>query len=96
MGIIFKPIVTEKMTEQGEKLNRYGFIVDRRANKLEIKTAVEQMYNVTVEDVNTVNYHGKKRPRYTKAGLLRGRSNHFKKAYVTLAGDDKIDFYANI
>ena len=96
MGIIFKPIVTEKMTDQGEKLNRYGFIVDRRANKLEIKTAVEQMYNVTVEDVNTVNYHGKKRSRYTKSGLLRGRSNHFKKAYVTLAGDDKIDFYANI
>ena len=84
------------MTDQGEKLNRYGFIVDRRANKLEIKTAVEQMYNVTVEDVNTVNYHGKRRTRYTKAGLLRGRSNHFKKAYVTLAGDDKIDFYANI
>ena len=84
------------MTDQGEKLNRYGFIVDRRANKLEIKTAVEQMYNVTVEDVNTVNYHGKRRSRYTKAGLLRGRSNHFKKAYVTLAGDDKIDFYANI
>ena len=54
------------------------------------------MYNVTVADVNTVNYHGKRRSRYTKAGLLRGRSNHFKKAYVTLAGDDKIDFYANI
>ena len=96
MGIIFKPIVTEKMTEQGEKLNRYGFIVDRRANKLEIKAAVEQMYNVTVADVNTVNYHGKRRSRYTKAGLLRGRSNHFKMAYVTLADDDKIDFYANI
>ena len=96
MGIIFKPIVTEKMTEQGEKLNRYGFIVDRRANKLEIKAAVEQMYNVTVADVNTVNYHGKRRTRYTKAGLIRGRSNHFKKAYVTLAGDDKIDLYANI
>ena len=96
MGIIFKPIVTEKMTDQGEKLNRYGFIVDRRANKLEIKAAVEQMYNVTVEDVNTVNYNGKRRSRYTKAGLLRGRSNHFKKAYVTLAGEDKIDFYANI
>jgi len=96
MGIIFKPIVTEKMTDQGEKLNRYGFIVDRKANKLQIKAAVEQMYNVTVEDVNTVNYYGKRRSRYTKAGLLRGRSNHFKKAYVTLAGDDKIDFYANI
>jgi large subunit ribosomal protein L23 len=84
------------MTDQGEKLNRYGFIVDRKANKLQIKAAVEQMYNVTVEDVNTVNYYGKRRSRYTKAGLLRGRSNHFKKAYVTLAGDDKIDFYANI
>ena len=96
MGIIIKPIVTEKMTVQGEKLNRYGFIVDRRANKIEIKAAVEQMYNVTVADVNTLNYHGKKKSRYTKAGMLRGRENHYKKAYVTLAGEDKIDFYSNI
>ncbi len=96
MGILIKPIVTEKMTAQGEKLNRYGFIVDRDANKLQIKAAVEQMYGVTVDSVNTINYHGKRRQRYTKAGLLRGRMNHFKKAYVTLAGDDKIDFYANI
>jgi len=96
MGIIIKPIVTEKMTDQGEKLNRYGFIVDRKANKIQIKAAVEQMYSVSVADVNTVNYHGKKKARYTKAGMLRGRMNHFKKAYVTLAGDDKIDFYSNI
>ena len=96
MGIIIKPIVTEKLTVQGEKLNRYGFIVDREANKLQIKTAVEQMYNVNVASVNTLNYHGKKKSRFTKAGVLRGRMNHFKKAYVTLAGDDKIDFYANI
>ena len=96
MGILIKPIVTEKMTAQGEKLNRYGFIVDRKANKLQIKTAIEQMYGVTVESVNTLNYHGKRKQRYTKAGLLRGRMNHFKKAYVSLAGDDKIDFYANI
>ena len=96
MGIIIKPIVTEKMTVQGEKLNRYGFIVDREANKLQINTAVEQMYNVNVASVNTLNYHGKKKSRFTKAGVLRGRMNHFKKAYVTLAGDDKIDFYANI
>ena len=96
MGIIIKPIVTEKMTVQGEKLNRYGFIVDREANKLQIKAAVEQMYNVSVASVNTLNYHGKKKSRFTKAGVLRGRMNHFKKAYVTLAGDDKIDFYANI
>ena len=84
------------MTIQGDKLNRYGFIVDRDANKIEIKLAVEQMYGVSVKDVNTVNYHGKKTSRYTKAGMLTGRANHFKKAYVTLAGDDKIDFYSNI
>ena len=96
MGIIIKPIVTEKLTVQGEKLNRYGFIVDREANKLQIKAAVEQLYNVTVADVNTVNYHGKRKSRYTKAGMLQGRTNHFKKAIVTVAGDDKIDFYANI
>ena len=96
MGIIIKPIVTEKMTIQGEKLNRYGFIVDREANKLQIKAAVEQMYNVTVADVNTMNYHGKRKSRYTKAGMLTGRANHYKKAIVTLAGEDKIDFYANI
>ena len=96
MGIIIKPIVTEKMTVQGEKLNRYGFIGDRDANQIQIKAAVEQMYNVSVASVNTLNYHGKKKSRYTKAGILRGRDNHFKKAYVTLAGDDKIDFYSNI
>ena len=96
MGIIIKPIVTEKLTVQGEKLNRYGFIVDREANKLQIKAAVEQLYNVIVADINTVNYHGKRKSRYTKAGMLRGRANHYKKAYVTLAGEDKIDFYANI
>ena len=96
MGIIIKPIVTEKITVQGEKLNRYGFIVDRDANKLEIKAAVEQMYNVSVAAVNTLNYHGKKKSRYTKAGMLKGRADHYKKAYETLAGDDKIDFYSNI
>ena len=96
MGILIKPIVTEKLTVQGEKLNRYGFIVDREANKLQIKAAVEAAYNVTVADVNTVNYHGKRKSRYTKAGMLQGRTNHYKKAYVTLAGEDKIDFYANI
>lgn len=96
MGILIKPIVTEKMTVQGEKLNRYGFIVDRNANKIEIKQAIEQQYGVTVKDVNTANYHGKRKSRYTKAGLLKGRTNHYKKAYVTLAGEDKIDFYSNI
>ena len=96
MGILIKPIVTEKLTGQADKLSRYGFIVDRNANKIEIRNAVEQMYGVTVKDVNTVNYHGKRKSRYTKAGLLSGRTNHYKKAFVTLAGEDKIDFYSNI
>ena len=80
MNIIIKPVLTEKMTIQGDKLNRYGFIVDVRANKLQIRNAVEQMYNVVVTDVNTVNYMGKLKSRYTKAGLLEGRANNFKKA----------------
>ena len=84
MGIIIKPIVTEKMTAQGEKLNRYGFIVDRSANKIQIKAAVEQMYNVTVASVNTLNYHGKRKARYTKAGLLRGRMNHLAKLRLVI------------
>ncbi|MDD2426379.1 MAG: 50S ribosomal protein L23 [Bacteroidales bacterium] len=96
MGILIKPIVTEKMPVQGEKLNRYGFIVDKEANKLQIKSAVEEIYGVKVLDVNTINYHGKRKSRFTKAGTLSGRTNHYKKAIVTLAGEDKIDFYSNI
>lgn len=96
MEILIKPILTEKMTVQGEKLNRYGFIVDPRANKHQIRTAVEQMYDVKVSDVNTIKYMGKARSRYTKAGLMRGRSDSFKKAIITLKEGDKIDFYSSI
>ncbi len=76
--------------------NRYGFIVDKRANKVEIKKAVEQFYNVKVLDVNTMNYSGKSKSRYTKAGFLQGRTNAFKKAIVTLAPENVIDFYSSI
>ena len=96
MEILIKPLVTEKLTNLSATLSRYGFIVDRRANKIDIKKAVEEMYGVTVESINTANYHGKKKSRFTKAGLLSGRANHYKKAYVTLARDDTIDFYSNI
>ena len=96
MEVIIKPVLTEKMTIQGEKLNRYGFIVDVRANKLQIRNAVEQMYNVVVTDVNTVRYMGKNKSRYTKAGLIKGRTNAFKKAIVTVKEGDTIDFYSNI
>ena len=96
MSILVKPIVTEKMNIQGEKLNRFGFITDKKANKIQIKKAVEDLYNVTVESVNTMRYGGKSRSRNTKAGLIKGKTNSFKKAIVTLAEGDTIDFYSNI
>lgn len=96
MAYIIKPLITEKMTGVTEKLNRYGFVVSPKANKIEIKAEVEALYNVTVLDVNTMNYAGKNKSRYTKAGLLKGRANAFKKAIVTLKEGDVIDFYSNI
>lgn len=96
MKVIIKPIVTEKMTELGEKLNRFAFVVDKKANKLQIKDAVEELYNVNVESVNTMVYAGKSKSRYTKSGVIVGRTNSFKKAVVTLAEGDTIDFYSNI
>lgn len=96
MAYIIKPLVTEEMTSLSEKQNKFGFIVCPDANKLQIKAEVEAMYNVTVTAVNTMNYAGKNKSRYTKAGLVRGRSNAFKKAVVTLKEGDTIDFYSNI
>ena len=96
MGIIIKPLVTEKMTSISEKSNRFGFIVRPEANKIEIKNAVEALYTVTVVDVNTIRYSGKNKTRYTKAGIVRGRTNADKKAIVTLKEGDTIDFYSNI
>lgn len=97
MAFIIKPLVTEKMNAITEKQsNRYGFIVRPEANKLQIKSEVEARYNVTVEDVNTMNYAGKRSARYTKAGLIKGQKNAFKKAIVTLKEGDVIDIYSNI
>lgn len=84
------------MTALTESSNRYGFVVDTDANKLEIKSAIEKAYNVSVERVNTMNYKGKHKTRYTKAGWVQGRTNKFKKAIVTLVDGDAIDFYSNI
>ena len=96
MGYIIKPLVTEKMTAITEKQNKFGFIVQPDANKIEIKKEVEALYNVTVLSVNTCNYGGKNKSRYTRSGLLKGRTNAFKKAIVTLKEGDVIDFYSNI
>jgi large subunit ribosomal protein L23 len=96
MNILLKPIVTEKMTSQGDKFNRYGFVVVKSANKLQIKKAVEELYGVSVDSVNTMRYGGKVKTRNTKSGLLVGKTAAVKKAVVTLAEGNKIDFYSNI
>ena len=97
MGILIKPILTEKQTTISEKFsNRYGFRVAPSANKVEIKNAVEELYGVTVKSVNTINYSGKLKSRYTKAGVIKGKTPAFKKAIITLKEGESIDFFSNI
>lgn len=96
MDIQIKPIVTEKATAYSEKENCYTFAVSPDANKFQIKDVVEKLYNVRVERVNIANYSGKRKQRYTKGGLIRGRRDAFKKAFVTVAEGQKIDYYSNI
>ena len=96
MNVILKPIITEKMTAMSEKMNRYAFVVDRKADKIQIKRAIEELYDVEVERVNTLIQRGKDAYRHTKAGLIRGKKNSFKKAIVQLKGEHTIDFFSNI
>lgn len=95
LQILYKPFVTEKVTRMNDK-GVYGFIVDRKANKAEIKKTVERFYNVQVEQVNTMHYAGKKKVRYTKSGVTRGKRAAYKKAIVSLKEGNFIDFYANV
>lgn len=92
IDILQKPLITEKVTKANER-GVYGFIVNRKANKIEIKKAVEYFYNVTVDSVNTIRYAGKKKVRYTKTGVNRGKTAAYKKALVTLRSGNVIDFY---
>jgi len=94
--VLIKPIITEKANNQQEKLRRYAFKVNRKANKLEIKKAVEEFYGVSVVDVNTVVVPGKNKTKFTKAGFVKGVRPAYKKALITLAEGDTIDLYANI
>ncbi len=96
MSIIVKPLLTEKMTKQTDKFNRYGFYVATKANKIEIKEAVEKMYNVTVTNIRTMNNPGKVKSRMKRSGIQRSRVGKFKKALVELKQGDAIDFYSNI
>lgn len=96
MEITIKPVVTEKATKLTDKLNRYTFRVSPQANKYQIKALVESLYGVKVVNVNTAIVRGKNKSRYTKSGLLRGKTSAWKKAFITVAEGETIDFYSNI
>ena len=94
--VLIKPILSEKANKQSEKMNRYTFVVDRKANKLEIKKAVEEFYGVSVLDVNTLVAAGKDKTRYTKKGFTKGRKSAYKKALITVGEGETIDMYGSI
>ena len=96
MSILIKPIITEKATLDSELKNCYSFFVDTKANKIEIKKAVEDTYGVSVDKVRTINVRPDRRTRYTKTGIQRGKTNAKKKAIVQLAEGETIDLYANL
>ena len=96
MSIIVKPIVTEKVTKQSELLNRFGFVVEKKANKVQIKKAIEAAYGVNIVSVNTMNVRPDRSTKYTKSGLITGKTNAYKKAIVQVQEGETIDFYNNI
>jgi large subunit ribosomal protein L23 len=96
MSIIIKPIITEKITKQSEISNRFGFVVDRKANKIQIKNAIEAAYGITIVAINTMNVRPDRTTKYTKSGLISGKSNAYKKAIVQVQEGETIDFYNNI
>ncbi len=95
MSVLIRPLITEKVSAQNEH-GKYGFVVEKGANKVQIKKEIEKMYGVTVEAVNTMNYQGKTKTRNTKAGMIKGRMPSYKKAIVSVADGDVIDFYSGI
>tara|TARA_B100000963_G_scaffold331722_2_gene322693 strand:- start:185 stop:475 length:291 start_codon:yes stop_codon:yes gene_type:complete len=96
MKVIFEPIITEKATNDSELRNRYTFVVNREANKIQIKDAVEQKYNVTVEKIRTQIYGSERKTKFTKRGVQRTKTNIKKKAIVDIQDGDSIDFYNNL
>jgi len=96
MNILVKPIISEKMQAVSEKYNRYGFIVDRKATKSQIKHAIEEVYGVRIDKINTLVQRGRATVRQTKAGMIHGQKNTVKKAIVFVNKKDKIDIFSNI
>ncbi|MCO5232193.1 MAG: 50S ribosomal protein L23 [Chitinophagales bacterium] len=96
MDILKKPLITEKQTIDTDKLGTFGFIVDKRANKIEIKKEIEKLYGVHVTDIRTLILPAKAKSRFTKAGVLSGRKGSYKKAIVTIAEGETIDFFTDL
>ena len=96
MKVIYEPIITEKATNDSELRNRYSFIVNREANKIQIKNAVQEKYNVTVEKVRTQIYGSERKTKFTKRGVQRTKTNIKKKAIIDIQDGDSIDFYNNL
>ena len=96
MRILIKPIITEKITQESELYGRYGFVVNKKANKIQIKKEIEEAFSVAVVNVRTMNYPVERKTKYTKNGVVTGKTGGFKKAIVKLAEGDTIDFYSNI
>lgn len=94
--VLIRPLITEKTSADSEDNNRFSFVVANDANKIEIRKAVEKKYNVDVTGVRTINVDGKKRSRFTKTGIVKGRSRSFKKAIISVAEGQTIDLYDNI
>lgn len=96
MGVLVKPLITEKMSMLAETKNQFGFEVDKRATKPEIKAEIEKMYNVEVDKIRTLIVQGKRKTRFTKSGVVNGKTSNYKKAIVSLKDGAVIDFYENI
>ena len=94
--ILVRPVITEKSEMLSEKTGQYSFIVHRRANKIEIRNAIEKRYGVNVDSINTLVMPGKAKNRNTKSGMVRGRVSSFKKAIVTLADGEVLDLYGEM
>lgn len=96
MEILKKPLITEKSQNLQDKAQKYTFIVDKKANKLEIKRAIEKMYGVTVEEINTNTMPSKPKSRYTKTNIISGKKGSYKKAIISLSEGETIDFYSDL
>ncbi len=95
-NVLIKPLITEKTEALTTKSSKYTFLVDKKSNKVEIKKAVEKMYSINVDSVNTMIMPSKSRSRNTKAGLIKGRVSGYKKAIITLVGDEQIDYFGEV